>query len=293
MTHKNVLNSPRLLEIKREKRKVTRIKIFLVVTSLLVVFFCISIVARSSKVNINQIEVVGNKVIEIEAIKEIADEKLQGHYLWFLPKTNFLFYPKTKIKNKLASEFKRFENISLNIKNFKTLEINVAERTALYIWCGATPLGENTDIEPKCYFLDDSGYIFDEAPYFSGEVYFRFYGKDSINNLNEDNPSGHYFMKGNFEKVTAFKKILEQIGLKPVALYLVPDGDVKIFLSAPSGAKAGPQIIFKNDSDFNKLAENLQAALTTEPLKSDFKKKYASLLYLDLRFGNKVYYKFQ
>ena len=46
------------------------------------------------------------------------------------------------------------------------------------------------------------------------------------------------------------------------------------------------------DSDFEKLAENLQAALMTEPLQSDFKNKFSSLLYIDLRFGNKVYYKF-
>jgi hypothetical protein len=55
----------------------------------------------------------------------------------------------------------------------------------------------------------------------------------------------------------------------------------------------GPEIIFKIDSDFQKIAENLQAAITTEPLQTDFKNKYSSLLYIDLRFGNKVYYKFR
>ena len=49
----------------------------------------------------------------------------------------------------------------------------------------------------------------------------------------------------------------------------------------------------KMTSDFQKIAENLQAALATEPLRSDFKNKYSSLLYLDLRYGNKVYFKFK
>jgi len=40
------------------------------------------------------------------------------------------------------------------------------------------------------------------------------------------------------------------------------------------------------------IKENLDTALNTEPLKSDFKKKYSSLEYIDLRFGNKVYSKF-
>jgi hypothetical protein len=51
-------------------------------------------------------------------------------------------------------------------------------------------------------------------------------------------------------------------------------------------------IKFKLNSDFENLAENLDAALDTDPFKTEFKNKYALLQYIDLRFGNKVYYKF-
>jgi len=70
------------------------------------------------------------------------------------------------------------------------------------------------------------------------------------------------------------------------------DGDVKLYLSSFT-SKMGPEIIFKADSNFEKIIENLQSVLSTEPLQSDFKNKYSSLLYIDLRFGNKVYYKFK
>ena len=65
-----------------------------------------------------------------------------------------------------------------------------------------------------------------------------------------------------------------------------------MFLSS-STSQMGPEIIFKADSDFNQIIENLQSVLTTEPLQTEFKTKYSSLLYIDLRFGNKVYYKFK
>src|SRR3990167_5057315 len=120
------------------------------------------------------------------------------------------------------------------------------------------------------YFLDKDGYIFDESPYFSGEVYFKFYG---LTELIEDVPSGFYFLKQNFQKLTLLKETFENMGLKPVALYLLDNGDVKIFLSTENSLFTGPEIIFKIDSDFKKIAENLEVALTTEPLQTDFKNK--------------------
>ncbi|KKQ46157.1 MAG: hypothetical protein US65_C0044G0007 [Candidatus Yanofskybacteria bacterium GW2011_GWC2_37_9] len=80
--------------------------------------------------------------------------------------------------------------------------------------------------------------------------------------------------------------------LKPIALYQEDNGDIKFFLSRENSSFMGPEIILKINSDFQKVAENLETALNTEPLQSNFKNKYSSLLYIDLRFGNKVYYKF-
>ena len=83
------------------------------------------------------------------------------------------------------------------------------------------------------------------------------------------------------------------MGLKPIALYATSDGDIQIFLSSINSLPMEPKIILKADADFQNVAENLQAALDTEPLKSKFKNKYSKLEYIDLRFGNKVYDKFQ
>ena len=136
--------------------------------------------------------------------------------------------------------------------------------------------------------MDDTGYVFDEAPYFSGEVYFKFYGLGSIH---ADNPAGFYFSEQNFKQLTAFKDVLISMGLKPVIINILKNGDIELFLARGNSSKSGPKIIFKSDADLLNVAENLQAALATEPLMSGFKNKYSSLLYIDLRFGNKVFYK--
>ncbi len=275
MQKRDVLNSPRLLKLKKHRRWVVLSKIFLYLFLLLIIFFSLAYISRTPSLNISSVEITGNKIVDTEAIKIAVKKEIAGNYLWFFPKTNLFLYPEKNIENNLHGEFKRLKDINFLLENNKILKISVTERIALYIWCEDTPTTETE----KCYFLDDTGYIFDEAPYFSEGVYFKFYGSD--------------FLETNLKKLISFKKTLETMGLKPVALYKEENGDVKIFLSTKNSSSTEPEIIFKIDSDLSIMAENLQMALNTEPLRSNFENKYSSLLYIDLRFGNKVYYKFR
>ncbi|KKS03859.1 MAG: hypothetical protein UU82_C0027G0006 [Candidatus Nomurabacteria bacterium GW2011_GWC2_41_8] len=295
--NRNVLNSPRLLELKRHRQKAVWGKIFIFLLGLLAILALLAYLSHLDSLNISEVQIVGNKVVDAGTIKEVVEQQIAGEYLWFFSRTNILYYPGDNIKNELWNKFKRLKDISLSIKNNKILEVFLTERVAKFMWCGAVLLQTETE-NPKCYFLDEDGYIFDEAPYFSGEVYFKFYGSADIN---IDNPLGHsltgepfgsYFFKQNFKRLVSFKDILIGIGLKPVATYITDDGNIEIFLSKGVFSATEPKIILKTDSDFQNVAENLEAALTTEPLQSQFKNKYSSLQYIDLRFGNKVYDKF-
>lgn len=292
MIKRNVLSSPRLSELKKRRQRAILSKILISVFGLVAVFALLAYLSRLNSLNITEVQIIGNKIVEAEAIKTTVEGSIAGKYLWFFPKTNMLYYPQNFIKNELQDKFKRLKNINLSIENNKILKVSVSERTALYTWCGALapdPALTNGDAG-KCYFLDEDGYVFDEAPYFSGEVYFKFYGLDS---LSANTPLGFYFSKQNFKQLVSFKDTLTSIGLKPIALYTKDDGDVEVFLSSNGVSLTnGPKIIFRADADFQNVAENLEAALTTEPLQSKFTKNYSTLLYIDLRFGNKVYYKF-
>ncbi|KKR66862.1 MAG: hypothetical protein UU07_C0004G0017, partial [Parcubacteria group bacterium GW2011_GWF1_40_5] len=260
MKKRNVLNSPRLLALKRRKRRTVLSKILLLLVVLLAILGSLAYIFRIPSLNIKSVEIDGTRVIDADTIRANIEKEIAGNYLWILPKTNIFLYPKSKIKEELSKSFKRLKNIDVSTLNNTVLKVTVFEREAKYLWC---------ETEEKCYFMDGDGFIFDEAPYFSGEVYFRFYGSSN----------------GDFVKLFPFKKIIEDMGLKPIGLSILENSNVEMFLSG----KSKPKIIFNATSDFQKIAENLQAALATEPLRSDFKNKYSSLLYLDLRYGNKVY----
>lgn len=284
----SALNSPRLLELRRKKHKSTRRKVVVILVIFFVVILGLSFASRINKININQINISGNKVVETKEIEDIIKNKISDHYLWLFPKTNFLIYPKRGILNELNNKLKRLKDISISINNFRILEISVSEYEGKYLWCGISLPDLTNSANQKCYFLDDNGYIFDEAPYFSGEVYFKFYGNGGLSN---EIPIGTYFLKDKFVKIIEFKDAIQKLNLNSTAFWL--DNDSEADFSISGEPMTGPRIIFKLDEDFGKLAENLQAAVSTEPLRTELKTKLSSLLYLDLRFGNKVYYKFK
>lgn len=259
-------------------------KILLWLLILLVLAVASSFLFRLEKLNIREVVVSGNKVTEGEALKNVVADITDGYYFFLFPKTSVFLYPKGQIKKELGNQFKRLNDIKMSVGEEGVLKITLSEREALYTWCGESVL--ITEVS-KCYFLDSSGYVFDEAPYFSGEVYFKFFG--SLRGA--AGPLGSYFSVNDFPSLVFLKNTLEAMELDPVSLE-VSGEDISILLSRRNSA-VGPEIILKADADFEKVIENLDSALSTEPLLTDFKNKYSSLEYLDLRFGNKVYFKFR
>ncbi|MES2315402.1 MAG: hypothetical protein V4486_01555 [Patescibacteria group bacterium] len=285
MSKRSVLDSPRLRELKRQRRNILWVKISVVVFGFCAIVGGLSLLTRIDKFNITQVEATGNRVVDTGEIRTIALENLEGNYLYIFPKTNFLLYPKVDIQKELEAKFPRLQNISFSIKNDRVLEISMTERDGLYTWCGDNP-ATNNDKNEKCYFMDNTGYIFDEAPYFSGNVYFKFYDGGLETGV------GEYYEPAIFSNLITFKKDLDALGLKDIAITVTKDDEIKVVLSPKAPPAPNPQLILKKDADLSKIIENLQTALTTEPLQTDFKKNYGKLNYIDLRFGNKVYWKF-
>src|SRR3989344_1774232 len=135
MKKRNVLNSPRLLELKKHRRRIVINKILLSVIAILAILGSLVYISRIPKLNISTIEVSGNKIIDTDTIRTTVEQKIAGNYLWILPKTNIFLYPESKIKEKLSKSFKRLKNIDVSTLNNTVLQVTVFEREAKYLWC--------------------------------------------------------------------------------------------------------------------------------------------------------------
>ncbi len=287
MEKKHILNSPRVLENKNARKKKHKKNLVIILVCFFVFLATLVALSRYSKLRISSIDIKGNSVIDKTDILENISSSISGYNFFVFPKNNIALIPENLIIKNLENEFPRLTNIKIELKTGNILYVNMVERSGSYTWCGEGFTEGVSLADTKCYFADNAGFVFDEAPYFAGDIYFRFFGV-----LGEIGKINGYFAKENFENYIFFKKELESLGLRPVALFHKADGETEFYLKDNTEPPNAPKIIFNQVDNAQKLIENLKSALVAEPLKTEIKEKYQKLLYIDLRFGNKVYFKF-
>ena len=287
---RDIPTSPRILEIKRNRR-IRRLRlsififiIFIVVTGALAYF------SGNKKVTINKVVVNGTHVINQEKVQKEVLEDISGKYFYLFTRSNSFVYPHRKIYNNLILNFPRIEKLSVSLEGLNTIKVDITERTGSYLYCGSVVPEIKNDIGENCYFINDKGLIFDKAPYFSGDVYFKYYLKldDDIND-----PLGKQMIDTNhFYLLSRFIDGVKALGFSPIYVTLEKDGTNTLFLKH-DGISNIPKIMFKDNDDFSTLLDNLSLSVKKKEFIDEINSKYTSLLYLDLRFKNKVLYKFQ
>jgi hypothetical protein len=193
-----------------------------------------------------------------------------------LSKSNRLIYPKQKIEYDLSAAFKRIQSVEVGVQDFHTLVVTIVEREPSYVWCSGSPASTS---EKDCYFLDSDAYIFSEAPVFSGNAFFAFYGL-----VSDPNPVGkHYMSPEEFLKFDRLVTFADSHNLKTARTRCNCDDVVELYLDR------GGKLLFKRDQDIGMLQSNILTILEGSTILSN--KATTTLQYVDFRFGNKIYYK--
>jgi cell division septal protein FtsQ len=271
MFKKSPLKATRLHQYKR------RIRIFfggLIIAGVAFVLFGLAWLSRIHIFALTNVDVSGTVAIDDSDIQSIAKKHLAGAYLSLFAKSNKLIYPKQSIEQDIRTSFPSIGSLEVHTKG-NSLEVTLSERKPSYVWC--TGLPQHTDT--TCYFMDETGYIFSEAPKISGNVYLVFYGI-----ITDPNPIGKtYLDQKQLEAVNTMRTALDRDSLSPNAYVAGPDDVRELELSQ------GGKIIFKADQDPDVLISSIELIKKNTHI---FDTHGSSLDYVDFRFGNKVYYKF-
>ncbi len=261
--------------IKRRQQR-TLLKVGLSLFILVGVCTLLYSVPRFPQLTIEQVSVHGNEVVSTATIERTVEDKLSGFYVHFFPRRTAFLYPKEALTEALQTLDPHIESASVSLSNFHTLEVEVLERKPFALYCGSEVVATSS----TCYFLDEDGYIFSDAPQFSDAPFISFYGTTTAPII-----TSHLLRKDEFKAVSYTVQELAKLHYEVIRIALKEEGLVEMTL------KIGAKILFAQDSDYGKALNNLKALVSSDSFKEKNAEGMVQVDYIDLRFGNKVFYK--
>ena len=231
-----------------------------------VVFF-----ARLPGLQVKEIQVRGLTTLDSEEVRGRARTLLSGAYAFVIPRGMILMVSGKGIERVLMNEFPRIKTVSVKKHLPDVLDILVEERTPWGIFCAA---------DKQCAYLDETGFAYESAPSFSGRLVTKVSSDAGFPAVPSQavEPARMETMRVIGEEV---KKILN---VSTVSYELISDFPKEIRVVGPEGYR----VYFDRESDLQNAFRVLKTVLAEE-----IKDRRARLDYIDLRFGNKVFYKLQ
>src|SRR4030042_2757204 len=242
--------------------------------------------------NINKVSVSGAKATGSETIERIAAEILSGKIFDRIPKNNPIFLPANQIEQSIIDNFPRVKSVIL-VKNIKehTLAINISERETAAIWCQVLPVSPevssstiqtsetvNLPSPENCFFIDQNGFIFGEAPILSGGALATVY-EEGIRELKiKNNVSSPKIL----EFILEAKRSLVAVNLNLTDFIIKSQSVGELEIVTPEGWLIYLSVSYSPASQINALKRVLQ---------EEIKENRSRLEYIDLRVSNRAFYK--
>lgn len=300
---RNVFTSDRAHQKHRRRRLIASIG---VCVGILAIIGCAVVLARLDSLRIKNIQVEGAHTELETQIRSTIDKHLSENILWVFPRWNRFLFKTEYVETKLARLYPKIQNVRVQHVGLSGLRVSIEERKMFGVWCdGVAPMHTGFDANVgNCYAIDDTGYIFAPSPYFSNHAYFEFFGKslhqpahntvDGSTNESEKTASSVYSQsyvdvlylpQEVFLKVRDFVEMLKNKSIF-VHTLIVHDGDFFELVLKEGGA-----VRFSPSQDLVKIANDLETGIAKEFEEQPNKKK-SDIEYIDMRFPNKVIFKF-
>lgn len=237
------------------KRLFVRLLTLLVVISIFYIYF------KTGALTIKGYELTGvddvHKEEVLDEIKEISNRKI----LYIFPSNRIISFHKKEIRNKIKSILTDTKEVNFSLGLNKKINIEVIKYTPVFNLDGGMAIDSNME---------------SFVPEF----------------INEDLPTLSFSTSSNITKedlinLDVFYKKVNEV------LFSISSISIDDHRDAFLRDKTGSKVIKLNlDTKTEKVWSNLISAIDTDPLKKKIKNEIDNLLYIDLRFGNKVFYKF-
>ncbi len=261
-----------------ELRRARRVKLFFVF--LLLILLAIGGIIgflRKKDFQISQVSVVGTKSLSDQQILDTVHEYLDGSYAIIIPKTNTLLLSKDSLAQHVLNKIPSISNVTISFREKNSIQVSIQEKKPSYIWCG-----------DSCYFVDENGVIYEESPRYTPGVFLTFSG-----GVLEGDPIKQTFISQDlFKKTLNLLDQLENLEIKILGVHY--GEDVSLQISSVRKVSIGTQakIIVGTDESVADVVKALTLLLNDKAFASSIISKGQLLQYIDIRFPDKIYYKF-
>lgn len=246
---------------------------------LLIAFAGISVYVLffSSYLKINRLILEGIQELDYESVVAQINSNLEGQYFKAIPHNNFILFSERRLKRDLKDKFKKIESVEAKKKFPDTIMVKITERKALMLWCSFGP----------CYIVDEKGFAYSEADFESPEI------KEN-NLIRLADVSAQPVNLG--EKVLDPEYIQFVLSIKEKIREAL---DIEISEEYFTKSAVAQEVQVKTNEGWDTYFNSqLPISQSIETLKIFLDEKMngierGKLEYVDLRIGNKVYYKFK
>jgi cell division septal protein FtsQ len=277
------------LPLRTRRRRARTALLFFILLCIALAAYGVHWISYAQQFSIDTVTVIGADTMPTQIVQLFTETELDDGSYHFLSRDNIFLYPKVAIEKGLVASFPRIQSAAVSRPSLfsRSLIVTIAERQSFARWCVSLPSAQASSTPAQCFQMDGSGFIFASAdasttaassfvePYlFSGDL------SSQVNPT--QSPIGQTFIPGHLPGVLALLTVLQQQdGVTPVAVTVESDQDFSVDLQDGYSLKAS----FGEDT--GTLARNLKLALGSDALAG----QQANIEYVDLRFGDKVYYK--
>lgn len=217
---------------------------------------------------IKEVAVSGTTTLATSTLESYIKKEIAGQFAYVFPKKNIFLYPKQAIALGLLAEFPELRAADVHAENFHTIAAEVVEREQKALWCQGD----------YCYLMDQGGTVYAPAPDVASSLV-AYYGEAVGERLPRQ-----YLSAERFESLSALVDALSQKVEQGIveSVYVDAQGDAEAVFDS------GFVLKFALADAGGDVFERFTLALGAEPFAGH---GLAEFEYLDLRFGDKLYYK--